>query len=246
MRPTVVLLTAMLAVMACGAEAPPASGPVHSSPPAAPTNDRLYLDDGSALTVVDAATGEVRRTMPAGAPSPDWSRLYSVAGSYANVQLRLVDAATGEINRVLAVPNWVSEARLSANGLWLALVPKPDPRAPITRFQVRPADLTQQPIDVELAGAFAFDGLSGDGKRLYLLQFGSRDTYQVRLYDLVTRQLAPGAIADKANASTVISGGAVNSLTTADGQMQLTLYERRTQGSAFVHALPIGAPTQFA
>jgi hypothetical protein len=155
----------MLAVMACGAEAPPASGPVHSSPPAAPTNDRLYLGDGSALTVVDAATGEVRRTMPAGAPSPDWSRLYSVAGSYANVQLRLVDAATGEINRVLPVPNWVSEARLSANGLWLALVPKPDPRAPITRFQVRPADLTQQPIDVELAGAFAFDGLSGDRKR---------------------------------------------------------------------------------
>ena len=59
--------------------------------------------------------------MPAGAPSPDWSRLYSVAGSYANVQLRLVDAATGEINRVLPVPNWVSEARLSANGLLMRL-----------------------------------------------------------------------------------------------------------------------------
>jgi hypothetical protein len=59
MRPTVVLLTAMLAVMACGAEAPAASGPVHSSPPAAPTNGPLYLGDGSALTVFDAATGEV-------------------------------------------------------------------------------------------------------------------------------------------------------------------------------------------
>ena len=246
MRPTLVLLTAMFAVLACGTEASPAAGAAPRSPLAAPTNERLYLGNGSALTVVDGATGEVERTMPAGAPSPDWSRLYSIAGSYANVKLRLVDAANGEIQRVLPVPDWVSDARLSANGRWLALVSKPDPKATVTRFQLRDAELTQQPIDVELPGAFAFDGLSGDGRRLYLLQFGSRASYQVRLYDMVTQQLMSGAIADKSNASTVMSGGAVNSLTTADGQTQLTLYERDSHGNAFVHVLPIGASTQFA
>src|SRR5207237_9805213 len=87
MKPTLVLLTAMFAVLACGTEASPADGAAPRSALAAPTNERLYLGNGSELTVVDGATGEVERTMPAGAPSPDWSHLYSIAGSYANVKL---------------------------------------------------------------------------------------------------------------------------------------------------------------
>jgi hypothetical protein len=169
-----------------------------------------------------------------------------VAGSYANVQLRVVDTATGAIVRALTVPAWVSEARLSSNGRWLALVARPDARVAATRFQVRDAELAAAPIDVELPGAFAFDGLSGDGQRLYVLQLKRDGSYQVKLYDLAAHRLAPDAIVDKTDASTVMSGAPVNSLTTADGQEQLTLYERDSRDQAFVHVLPVGVSIPFA
>jgi hypothetical protein len=250
MRPMLALLAATLAVLlsgaACGTETGPAAGAPARSPLAAPRNEALYLSDGSVVSVVDGATGEVQRRMPAGAPSPDWSRLYSVAASYANVQLRVIDTATGAIVRSLTVPAWASEARLSANGRWLALVSKPDPRALLTHFQVRDIELVGTPKDVDLPGAFAFDGLSGDGQRLFLLQLRPDGSYQVKLYDVAAQRLLADAIADKSDASTVMSGGSVSSLTTADGREQLTLYERDARNQSFVHVLPVGTATQFA
>jgi hypothetical protein len=248
MRPTPALLAvtfaALLSAAGCSAGTGPASAAPRSSPAA--VAEPLYLGDGTVVSVVDGATGQVRRRMPAGAPSPDWTRLYSVAGSYANVQLRVVDTGSGAIIRAIPVPAWASDARLSANGRWVALISKPDARAPLTRFQVRDADLAGAPIDVELPGAFAFDGLSGDGRRLFLLQLRNDGSYQVKLYDLAAHRLAPNAIVDKNDASTVMSGASVDSLTTTDGQEQLTLYERDARDQAFVHVLPIGVSTEFA
>jgi hypothetical protein len=252
MRSMLVLLAAMLAAVACGAEtgagqstrsAAPATRAV---PLATPSNERLYLGDGSTLKVVDGATGQLERTMPAGSPSPDWSLLYSVGASYANVRLQVIDGAGGDVRRAQRVPDWASDVRLAANGRWLALMSKPDPKATTSHYQVLDADFAQPPLDVELPGAWAFDGLSGDGKRLYLLQLRAGGTYQVRPYDLASHRLVPGAIADKGNSSTVMSGGAVNSLTSADGQMQLTLYEKDSGGHAFVHVLPIGVALPYA
>jgi hypothetical protein len=238
--------TVLLSGAACGTDTRPAAGAPTRSPLVAPGNEALYLSDGSVVSVVDGATGQVLRRMPAGAPSPDWSRLYYVAGSYANVQLRVLDTANGAIVRALSVPAWASEARLSANGRWLALVSKPDPRASLTHFQVRDIELVGTPRDVELAGSFEFDGLSGDGQRLFLLQHRPDGSYQVKLYDLAARRLLPDAIADKSDGSTVMSGASVNGFTTADGQEQLTLYERDARNQSFVHVLPVGAATQFA
>src|SRR5437899_3285095 len=113
MRPMPALLavafTALFSAVACGANPPPTSGTVPSPASRAapratlgpPGDEPLYLGDGSVVSVVDGATGQVRRRMPAGAPSPDWTHLYSVAGSYANVQLRVVDTATGAVLRAL-------------------------------------------------------------------------------------------------------------------------------------------------
>jgi hypothetical protein len=252
MRSMLVLLAAMVAAAACGAEtgagqsAPSAAPATRAAPLAAPSNERLYLGDGSVLKVVDGASGQLERTMPAGSPSPDWSLLYSVGASYANLRLQVIDGASGEVRRAMRVPDWASDVRVAANGRWLALMLKPDPKAATSHFQVLDADFAQPPQDVELPGAWAFDGLSGDGKRLYLLQLRAGGSYQVRLYDLASRRLVPGAIADKGTSSTVMSGGAVNSLTSADGQMQLTLYEKDSGGHAFVHVLPIGVALPYA
>lgn len=240
---TAVLLS-LLTAPACASEPPAADRPRSSL--AAPRHETLYLGGDSVVSVVDGASGKVLRRMPAGAASPDWSRLYSVASSYSNVQLRVVDSSTGAITHALKVPAWADDARLSANGRWLALTDKPDPQEAITHFQVRDAALEAPPTDVELSGAFSFDGLSDDGQRLYLLQLRDDGSYLVRLYDLAAHRLVPGAIADKTDGSTAMSGAAVNSLTTGDGQEQLTLYERGSREQAFVHVLPVGAATEFA
>jgi hypothetical protein len=43
-----------------------------------------------------------------------------------------------------------------------------------------------------------------------------------------------------------MSGASVSGFTTADGQEQLTLYERDARNQSFVHVLPVGTATQFA
>jgi hypothetical protein len=242
LAPALALFVGLLLAVACGPGAPAASNP-HPSPP---QDEAVYLSDGSLITVVEGAGGRVLRRMPAGMADPTWSRLYSVAGGDANPQLRVVDTATGAIARAVTAPAWADQARLSANGRWLALTDKPDPEAPLTRFRVRDAELATAPVDVELQGAFFFDGLSDDGRRLFLLQLRPDGSYLVRLYDLAAGRLAPGAIADKTDGSTVISGALESSLTTRDGQEQLTLYEGDPRHQAFVHVLPIGTATEFA
>jgi hypothetical protein len=245
----ILLSVAAVAVVACGQPAPQPAWP-QSASPSAVGNERIYLgsaSDQSTVGVVEAATGKIERTMPRGAPAPDWSRLYSVAANPGGVSLRLVDTLTGDVHRSLTVPSWVDGVHLSANGQWLALASNPDAAAAASRFQVSDATLQGKPVDVELKGSFTFDGLSGDGKRLYLLEWLSAGSYQVRQYDLAQRSLMPWVISDKGEIGKPMSGVAVSSLTSSDGLMQLTLYQHQKDGGAFVHVLPIGsADQQFA
>ncbi len=70
---------------------------------------------------------------------------------------------------------------------------------------------------ITLKGTFGFDALSPDGSRLYLIQHTSvRDIqhYIVRVYDLKTRKLLPGRVADKSQQSWVMQGFAVDRVTT--------------------------------
>lgn len=254
MRRTLLLLAAG-AALACGqlptaseTRTAPAAPRNYQAPVADPAGERLYLGslrDGSILRVVNPLSGTVERTLPHGAPSPDWSRLYSVYRAGNETRLGVVNTESGQIELAVPVPEWVQSAQLSAGGRWLALTAKPDQNARLTRFQLRDAALQANPIDVELPGAFAFDGLSGDGQRLYLLEWRGAERYQVRLFQ-VGRGLQPFVIADKNEVGQLMSGTAAGSLTSGDGQMQLTLYERSARHQAFVHALPIGSAHQFA
>jgi hypothetical protein len=106
-------------------------------------------------------------------------------------------------------------------------------------FQVvRTSDLA--PVQrVVLKGNFAFDALSPDGSRLYLIQHVSQQNlsrYVVRAYALDERRLLPGAIADKAQQGWVMAGYPVTRATSADGRWAYTLY-MRPGGYPFVHAL---------
>lgn len=93
--------------------------------------------------------------------------------------------------------------------------------------------------EVALRGDFAFDALSPDGSRLYLIQHVSEanlSRYVVRLFDLERNRLLPGRIADRTQRGWVMEGLPVTRATSADGRWAYTLYSR-PGGYPFVHAL---------
>ena len=93
-----------------------------------------------------------------------------------------------------------------------------------------------------LNGSFAFDALSPDASRLYLIQHteaanGDFAHYVVRAYDLRTHRLLPGRVADRTQKSWVMNGYPVTRVTSADGRWVYTLYQNGGDGYPFVHAL---------
>ena len=102
---------------------------------------------------------------------------------------------------------------------------------------VRTSDLSVAKT-IELDGSFAFDALSPDGTRLYLIQHTSDDFqhYVVRAYDLPGGALLPGRIADKSQRGWVMQGWPAARVTTANGRWVYTLYSNPA-GFPFVHAL---------
>jgi len=92
---------------------------------------------------------------------------------------------------------------------------------------------------IALKGTFAFDALSPDGSRLYLIEHTSSDDlqhYVVRAYDVREHALLPGKIADRAQRGWVMTGFPAARATTVDGRWAYTLYWNPS-GFPFVHAL---------
>jgi hypothetical protein len=91
---------------------------------------------------------------------------------------------------------------------------------------------------VSLPGRFAFDALSPDGGRVYLVEYvtvvGSL-RYRVRAYDVRTGRLQRGVIADKRSGWTAMEGEPLARATSDDGTWVYTLYGNDTR--PFVHAL---------
>ena len=194
----------------------------------------VYLSAGSRIVVLDAASGQVARELPAGTPSPDWRWVYTVGQG----QLQKLDTATGQAAAGIPASDWAQAVRTSADGTWLVLTGAST--GPPSRFEVMDNGFTRKPVTVTLPGAFTFDGLSNDGMRLYLLEWVRQGSYQVRMYDLARGLLYPNVIADKREVGQLMSGEALTSLTTSDGSAQLTLYQQSAKNEAFVHELPIG------
>jgi hypothetical protein len=92
---------------------------------------------------------------------------------------------------------------------------------------------------VDLKGDYAFDALSPNGSKLYLIRHVSdRDLtkYVVRAYDLDAHRLLPRVIADRTQRGWVMAGWPVSRATSADGRWVYTLYQRNG-AYPFVHAL---------
>lgn len=109
-----------------------------------------------------------------------------------------------------------------------------------TRFVVIDTRTLAPLRTIRLAGMYAFDAVSPDGRRLFVLEYpgglqsGAR--YVVRSVDLRTGKLEPGAIVDKTEPSERMSGIALARAWSRDGVWAYTLYNGGTS-HAFVHAL---------
>ena len=108
-----------------------------------------------------------------------------------------------------------------------------------TTFLVLDPKTLRTRATVTLRGDFAFDALSPDGRRLYLINHLSEtnaNTYVVRAYDLVRRRLLPGTIADRTQRGWRMQGMPMARATGGDGRFVYTLYAN-PGGYPFVHDL---------
>jgi DNA-binding beta-propeller fold protein YncE len=267
-RHALLIFTAGLA--ACGAPAVsiatslPSTLHSESAHGAAVIASHVWVQEGQSphttVAVVDTVTRSTSLRLPMGEVAPDWSRMYSVVGSASAPTLQEIDPATGVTVASIAIqagfdlPAVIASGRpegLSPDGRRLVLAggtPAADGGFSTSRFLVYDtAALYQSPLVVSLNGNFTFDGISNDGRNLYLLEDLAPTTsgaYHVRRYDLVAARLDPTVLSDKRTGERSITGAAIDRATSVDGAWQLTVYGFGS-GAPFVHALDLNDSTSF-
>jgi hypothetical protein len=183
-----------------------------------------------------------------GVVSADGSIRYLTLGAGANTVLAAVQTNHGQLQNSTTVIGsygipmitYSLAAGLSRDGK-LLVVGNPDLTS-TSRFLVFDTRTLRMRDGFALKGSFAFDALSPDASRLYLVQHtefanGDYAHYVVRAYDLRTNRLLPGRVADRTQKSWVMDGYPLARVTSADGRWVYTLYQNGGDGYPFVHAL---------
>ncbi len=204
----------------------------------------------AALVSVPAAVGAGPAPFAAlggpGVVSRDGNVRYLALRGATGTLLRALNAHSGAVRRERALPGVFGIPILTYNGFGEGLshdgrtlvLQTMNVKGPTTfRLVDTPTLRTKQTI--ALRGAYSFDALSPGAARLYLIQRVSREDifrYVVRAYDLHSRRLLPGRIADKAQDSWVMQGYPATRVTSGDGRWVYTLYTN-PGGYPFIHAL---------
>jgi hypothetical protein len=170
-------------------------------------------------------------------PSPTTTRVWLVRNRDGKtVRARVL---SGKLGVPAVTFNGVAEGTF-ANGRKLLLSSSIYDDVTRTRFVVVDTRTLRPLKTIMLRGAFAFDALSPNGRRLYLLQFpqgldgGIR--YVVRSLNMRTGRLEPGAIVDKTEPDEQMNGIAMYRAWSPDRTWAYTLYNGGAS-HAFVHAL---------
>lgn len=184
-----------------------------------------------------------------GVLSPDGSLRYLALGAGANTVLAQVQTKDGELRNETSLLGSYGIPMLTYGSLGDGLsrdgrtlvVGNTDFASP-SRFLVLDTRTLRTRNWIVLKGSFAFDALSPDASRLYLIQhtearYGDFSHYVVRAYDLRTNRLLPGRIADRTQKSWVMDGYPLTRTSSAGGRWVYTLYQSADGGYPFVHAL---------
>lgn len=239
-----------LATVRAGGGFAPVQLPIGIFDPTGPTLYAAFPQNTTRSTVqaIDAATGNVLRTVTV--PGLYWT----AGGDY--VQGALAAHPSGSAyglaprtimpRRFSPVPFPVNTAEalsaLSFNGRWLALREGALSTAETTTTAIV-VDTAAMRVNatIHLSGIFGLDAISADGRALYLIQkldHAGPQAYQVRLYDVARRQLAPRPLAENGDpASHIVRGVAYTRVWSPRGDWLFTLYVQPGHGGAFIHAL---------
>jgi WD40 repeat protein len=239
MRAIVLALSAVLVVAACGKAAAtpvPAGGQYRLYEAAATRSDTV-------VAVINSRSHAVERRLPLGVTSPDWRHLYMAIGS----RLIDIDPSSGATLHTMRLPGDYHlpfttmnglPGGLSQDGRWLVVqtfddTPEGPPKA--SHLLVIDTSYARSPVRIDLPGAFVFDAVSNDGKRVFLIEILSSAIYRVRLYD-VGVGLNPNVVFDKTDGTEAMTGQRVSGVPSPDGQWLFSLYVRE-HDSPFIHAL---------
>lgn len=185
-----------------------------------------------------------------GIPVAGGAHVVAIAGpSPATTRIWLVRNRDSEQVRSRVLPGKLGVPAITFNGLaegtWaqgrrLVLASSVYDDQTHSRFVVVDTRTLHPLKTIRLRGAYAFDALSPDGRRLYLLQFpqgvGGGLHYVVRSLNMRTERLEPGAIVDKTEPDERMNGIALNRAWGPDRTWAYTLYSSG-ESHAFVHAL---------
>jgi len=182
-----------------------------------------------------------------GVLSHDGAVRYTVSKDGANTLLRAVSRTDGTVSLSRTVAGAFGIATLSPQGGYGeglshdggTLVLQSVDIKPETQFLLVDTSNLSTRDTISLKGTFAYDAMSPDGSRLYLIQHKTvqdLNHYVVRGYDLNGHALLPGRIADKTQKDWIMRGWAVSRTSTANGRWVYTLYAN-PGGFPFVHAL---------
>jgi hypothetical protein len=181
-----------------------------------------------------------------GALAPDGSRIVALADG-ASTKIVRRDAEGGVFSTVVPGAWGVPVATYAATGegishdgstLVLGDVVHTWPHTHSAFLFLDPRTLNVR-SRIALHGDFAYDALSPDASRLYLIQHvDDADTtrYVVRAVDTRTMRLLPGRIADRTQRSWVMEGYPLMRVTSSDGRWVYTLYDN-PKNVPFIHAL---------
>jgi hypothetical protein len=139
-----------------------------------------------------------------------------------------------------AVAMDASTTGLSADGATLALIEPRGAQVQRVTHLVLVNTLTLRPTArLAIPGDFTLDGISPDGRRLYLVQYRSPAAnpldYAVRAYDVAHRRLLPKPIVDARHPDEKMTGFPMTRAVSPDGRWAYTLYSGGEEN--FVHAL---------
>jgi hypothetical protein len=170
-------------------------------------------------------------------PTPSSTRVWLVRDRDGKtIQKRVI---TGKLGVPAVTFNGVAEGTW-AQGRRLVLVSSVYDDQSRTRFVVIDTRTLRALKTITLRGTFAFDALSPDGRRLYLLQFPQGVDggihYVVRSLNMRTGRLEPGAIVDKTEPDEQMNGIAFYRAWSPDRTWAYTLYHGG-DSHAFIHAL---------
>jgi hypothetical protein len=182
-----------------------------------------------------------------GVLSGDGTMRFTVSKDGVNTSLKAVQRSDGTVVMSRSIPGTFGVVTLSPQGGYgeglfhdgsTLVLQSVDIKADTQFTLINTSDLSTRDT-ISLRGTFAFDAMSPDGSRLYLIQHKTvqdLNHYIVRGYDLNEHTLLPGRIADKTQKNWVMQGWAVSRVSTVDGRWVYTLYAN-PGGFPFVHAL---------